>query len=276
MEVLTSEKKWDSLSEARKKWEHIVNTFLHPISIAMIGKLSLRSDAHVLDVATGMGEPGLTVASSLIEGHVTGMDISEKMLVIARDNAKVMNIRNFTAVCCEVDVMPFREQSFDAIICRNGMMFFRNMSSSIKEMYRVLKPNGHIAVSTWGLLEKNLWIQIVLKTISEVTRRKSYNKHVPGMFYCMQPGFMTDWFEETDLRNIEEHEITGIVEFGSFEEHWEYVTTVCATVVEAMSNVDVDAKEEIRLLVREQCKTHLINGKLYFQWTSIVTSATKP
>lgn len=261
---------------ARKKWKHIVNTFLHPISMAMIEKLHLYPDANVLDVATGMGEPGLTVASLLAEGTVTGIDISEKMLEMASSNAKTKNIQNFTAICCEVDTMPFPDQHFNAILCRNGMMFFRNMSTSIKEIYRVLKSNGRICVSTWGLLEKNLWIQIVLKAISEVTKRKTYNRHVPGMFYCMQPGFMTDWFEETDLQDIEEQEITGIVEFGSLGEHWEYVTTVCATVVDAMNNLDTRVKEKIRHIVKEKCKTHLVNGRLYFQWTSIITSATKP
>jgi hypothetical protein len=59
-----------------------------------------------------------------------------------------------------------------------------------------------------------------------------------------------------------------MVEFSSMEEHWEYVTTVCATVVDAMSNLNIEAKEEVRYVVKEQCETHPVNGRLYFQWTS--------
>ncbi|MGY0036200.1 class I SAM-dependent methyltransferase [Pedobacter sp. NJ-S-72] len=197
------------------------------------------------------------------------------MLEISRKNASLRGIENFETVCCNVSMMPFADNSFEAILCRNGIMFFNDIAAGLQEMYRILKVDGKIAVSTWGMLEKNLWANIVLDTISEVTRHKSYNPHIPGMFYCMQPGFMTDWFENVNLQSIKEEELTGIVEFGSVDKHWEFVTSVSAAVVNALKGLEPGMKNEIREEVKRKTVTHLIDDKLYFQWNSRITVGTK-
>jgi ubiquinone/menaquinone biosynthesis C-methylase UbiE len=266
---------WDELSVERKNWESFVNKFLNPISNLLIDRLSLDLSSTVLDVATGMGEPGLSVASALPAGKVIGIDISEKMLEISRKNASIRGIGNFETVCCNASMMPFADNSFEAILCRNGIMFFSDIAAGLQEMYRILKVDGKIAVSTWGMLEKNLWANIVLETISEVTRHKSYNPHIPGMFYCMQPGFMTDWFENVNLQSIKEEELTGIVEFGSVDKHWEFVTSVSTAVVNALKDLEPGLKNEIREEVKRKTATHLVDDKLYFQWNSRITVGTK-
>lgn len=266
---------WNKLSSGRREWESVVNAFLLPISSLMIRQLDLSPASTILDVATGMGEPGLSIAASLPSAKVIGVDISDEMLGISRENAFNKNIYNFEAVCCDVTTMPFADNYFDAIICRNGVMFFNDIAVGLKEMHRVLRPAGRITVSAWGLLEKNLWINVVLEAITAVTHHKSYNKHIPGMFYCMQPGFMTDWFEEIDLQDIEEQELTGIIEFNSIEEHWRFVTTVSAAVVDALKKVDPALTEAIREIVARKINAHIIRDKLYFQWSTRVTSGTK-
>jgi ubiquinone/menaquinone biosynthesis C-methylase UbiE len=266
---------WNSLSSGRREWEPVVNAFLLPISSSMIRQLDLSPASNVLDVATGMGEPGLTIAALFPSASVVGIDISDEMLGISHENAIRKNIFNFETVCCDVNSMPFPDNHFDAIICRNGIMFFDDIEAGLKEMSRVLRPNGRVTVSAWGLLEKNLWINVVLDAITAVTNHKAYNKHIPGMFYCMQPGFMTDWFEEVDMQDIDEQELTGIIEFSSIEEHWRFVTTVSAAVVEALKKVDPDSIAAVREIVGKKISTHIIRDRLYFQWNTRITSGTK-
>jgi ubiquinone/menaquinone biosynthesis C-methylase UbiE len=266
---------WDKRAVNRKEWETVINLFLHRVSAALIEQLQPLPAAHILDVATGTGEPGLTIARMLPQGFVTVTDISEKMLEIAVGKARDEGLHNFRAVRCEAAFMPFEDNTFHAIVCRNGVMFFANIAAGLREMYRVLKPGGSVAVSTWGVLDKNLWISIVLDAITTVTHHKSYNRHKPGMFYCMQPGTMTDWFETANLENIKEEEITGVVEFNSVDEHWSYVTSVSASVVDALKDVPVHEQELIRTEVERKIVSHLINDKLYFQWNMRITTGTK-
>ncbi|SHM58578.1 Ubiquinone/menaquinone biosynthesis C-methylase UbiE [Chitinophaga jiangningensis] len=257
----------------RKQWDPVISQFLNPVSSRLIHRLALQPGHAVLDVATGTGEPGLTIASLHPQVSVTGTDIAANMLQIAADKAGSQQLNNYRTHCCEAASMPFADQSFDAAICRNGVMFFSNVSAALNEIYRVLKPGGNIAVSTWGVLDKNLWINVVLDTITEVTHHKSYNRHRPGMFYCMQPGTMTDWFETANFSDITEEEMTGVVEFTSMDDYWYYVTTVSADVVNALREVPELIRNEIRTAVMRKIDHHNLNGRIYFQWSMHITSA---
>ena len=78
---------WNKSSIGWKKWDSMNMAFLRPVSDEMIQTMNLADDHHILDVATGTGEPGLTIASVVKNGKVTGTDLSEKMLEVASENA---------------------------------------------------------------------------------------------------------------------------------------------------------------------------------------------
>src|SRR5688572_18776680 len=135
---------WNKSSLGWKKWDPVMMGFLQPICDEMIRMLEINESDAVLDVATGTGEPGLTIASKLVHGHVIGTDLSEEMLKMAHQNAVERGITNFQTICCDESGLPFEDLSFDAISCRLGFMFFPDMQLALKEMIRVLKPGGKI------------------------------------------------------------------------------------------------------------------------------------
>ncbi|HVI45499.1 MAG TPA: class I SAM-dependent methyltransferase [Chitinophaga sp.] len=276
MDTLSSiQGQWNELSESRDHWDKIVNALLRPIGMRMIKSLQLTPASVVLDVATGTGEPGLTVAEMFPASLVTGLDISEKMLQLAAKNGHDRRVTNFLTCLSDVVSMPFEDDHFDAVLCRNGVMFFNDIGVGLREMRRVLKKGCLMTISTWGLLDKNLWVAMVLDAAREVTGRKMHNNHVPGMFYCMEPGFMTDWYEAIGMHEIREDELTGIIEFNSADEHWNYVTSVSAAVVNALAGLSEEQREQIREIVKEKITTHIVREKLYFQWTTRITSGVK-
>ena len=93
---------WNKSSAGWKKWDELMMRFLQPMTKEMISMLQLKDSDHVLDLATGTGEPGLTIASGMKSGKVTATDISENMLAIANENAARRSINNFETVCCDV------------------------------------------------------------------------------------------------------------------------------------------------------------------------------
>src|SRR6185437_2201452 len=115
---------WNKFSSGWRKWDRLTMDFLRPMGDSIIGKLNLKEDDMVLDVAAGTGEPGITIASIVKKGRVVITDLSEGMLQVAQENAAKHGIKNIEPIIADVCNLPFADNSFDAISCRFGFMFF--------------------------------------------------------------------------------------------------------------------------------------------------------
>jgi len=149
---------WNRFSPGWKKWDDLTMKFLKPMGDEIIHLIKPRNGDVVLDVASGTGEPGITIASRLDSGKVVATDLAEGMLEIARENAVRQGIKNLEIRACDVSELPFADNSFDSISCRFGFMFFPDVLLATKEMVRVLKPGGRIAAAVWNGPEKNFWV----------------------------------------------------------------------------------------------------------------------
>lgn len=247
---------WNKFSPGWKKWDELTMDFLKPMGDEIIKLLNLKNDAIVLDVAAGTGEPGLTIASHLNGGKVISTDLAEGMLEVAQENAKKRGIRNFETIVCDVSELPFTDNTFDAISCRFGFMFFPDMLLAIKEMARVLKPGGKIATAVWNIPEKNFWITATMGTISKNIEILPPPPGAPGMFRCAKEGFMSDLFSQAGLKNVSVNEVTGKLNCKTTDVYWDLMNDVAAPVVAALSKTD-DAmrqkiKEEVYSLVNQK------------------------
>lgn len=94
---------------------------------------------EVLDVACGTGD----MAVSLVERGctVTGVDISEEMLAIARQKAPMV-----TFMISDAEHLPFPDASFDAVTCAFGVRNFVHLEQGLNEMLRVLRPGGQLVI----------------------------------------------------------------------------------------------------------------------------------
>ena len=161
---------WNRFSPGWKKWDDLTMDFLKPMADAIINRIKPNDTDMVLDVASGTGEPGLTIASMLNGGKVVAIDLAEGMLEVALENAGRRGIKNFETITCDVCELPFPDNSFDAISCRFGFMFFPDMLLAAKEMVRVLKPGGRIAVTVWNEPEKNLWATSIHELLIKICK----------------------------------------------------------------------------------------------------------
>src|SRR5262245_13776690 len=78
---------WNKFSAGWKKWDDLVLSWIGPVADALLDAAKLTPTSHLLDVASGTGEPGLTAAARIPQGKVTITDLAEKMLLVAEENA---------------------------------------------------------------------------------------------------------------------------------------------------------------------------------------------
>lgn len=252
---------WNKFSPGWEKWDELTMDFLQPVGDEMISLLAPANDEVILDVAAGTGEPGLTMASMLSgDGKVVITDIAKDMLEIAKKNATQRGIENIETRVCDVSELPYADDTFDAISCRFGFMFFPDMEVAAKEMTRVLKPGGKIAASVWSTPEKNPWVAVIMGTIKEYIDIPTPSSDAPGMFRCAEDGFMSGLFSRADLKNISEKEVDGELKCDSTETYWNMMTEVAAPIDAALSKADEVTKEKIKSEVYEKVNQNHINA----------------
>jgi len=237
---------WNKFAPGWGKWDTWVMNFLKKSGDDIISRLELKNNDVVLDVATGTGEPGLSIAGIVKNGKVVGQDLSDKMLALARAHAEARGIKNYETKNCDISDLPFPDKTFDAVSCRMGYMFFPDMLKASQEIYRVLKPGGRFATAVWGPAEKNFWITSIMGPISKNLELPPPVPGAPGMFRCANAEQMKKIFETAGFKNVEVKEKSDKGEAESFEMYWQYMNDVAAPVVSALSKADEKMKNKIK------------------------------
>jgi ubiquinone/menaquinone biosynthesis C-methylase UbiE len=266
---------WNRFSPGWKRWDDMTMEFLKPIGDEIIHLIRPEDVDVVLDVASGTGEPGLTIATRLRGGLVIATDLAEGMLEVAREKADRIRISNFRTITSDVSELPFPDNSFDSISCRLGFMFFPDMKLALKEMVRVLKPGGKIAAAVWNVPEKNFWATAILGIINKNMQLMPPPPGAPGLFRCAENGLMEDLFKHAGLRNISEKEVGGKLDTGTTEVYWNFMTEVVAPVVAALSNADEAMKLRIRSRVFETIDQKYPYGKVAIESNALVIYGEK-
>ncbi|HEV8389075.1 MAG TPA: methyltransferase domain-containing protein [Dongiaceae bacterium] len=109
----------------------------------------LAPGQRVLDVACGTGVLAREAAKRVAPGgSVAGLDRNEGMLAVAKRKAPAIEWKAGRA-----EALPFPDASFDAVVSQFGLMFFDDRATALREMWRVLRPGGRLAVAVWDALE---------------------------------------------------------------------------------------------------------------------------
>lgn len=266
---------WNKFSPGWKKWDELTMDFLKPMGDEIIRLINPKGADVVLDIASGTGEPGLTIATMLNGGKVIITDLSEDMLDIARENATKRGIKNIETQACDVCELPFSDNTFDAISCRFGFMFFPDMLLAAKEMVRVLKPGGRIATSVWNVPEKNFWVTVTMGTINKNMELPAPPPGSPGMFRCAKDGFISDLFLQAGLKNISQKEISGKLNSRTTDVYWNMMTEVAAPVVAALSKADDAVKAKIKGEVYQALNHKYPDGNILIDSSALIIYGEK-
>jgi ubiquinone/menaquinone biosynthesis C-methylase UbiE len=149
---------WD---KAARHYERSWQDQLEPAQTTMLEMACLAPGERVLDVACGTGLVTLR-AAALVEpnGTVIGTDLSEQMVVTARDVARTRGIANVNFERMDAEEILLDADAFDAALCALGLMYAPDPEKAVVEMHRVLRPGGRAVCAIWGQRIRCGWAEI--------------------------------------------------------------------------------------------------------------------
>ena len=202
----------------------------------------LRTGQRVLDVATGTGAAAEAAATIVgMSGSVVGGDASPNMLAIACNNLRGLPI---TLVQLDAHSLPFPAGCFDAVVCQLGLMFFADPARALKEVWRVLRPNGYAAVSINSTPERTLFLRVGV-TIGQYVPAKAELFRRP--FSISDAGRLHALFHEAGFGSISLESEVRRIPFGSFDDYFRGIEAGATLSGQEY----VGLPEDIRRLVRD-------------------------
>jgi ubiquinone/menaquinone biosynthesis C-methylase UbiE len=185
-EVIT---RWSDSAQFWEKHREVIRQMFAPVAQALIDGAEIRAGQTVLDVATGPGEPALSVAKWVgPEGKVVGVDPIPEMTEGGRRAADRLGLNNVKFEVASADRLPFPDATFDAAVSRFGIMFFPSPVDGIREMLRVLKPEGKLAFAVWSSIERNPFHSVLSQILARFVESTPLAPDAPDAFRFASPG----------------------------------------------------------------------------------------
>ncbi|MHB8645155.1 MAG: class I SAM-dependent methyltransferase [Thermomicrobiales bacterium] len=164
----TDDWNWGERAAAWRRWHPILAEWWQSVTDLLIRWTEPEPGMRVLDLASGTGEPALSLAPRVgPEGIVTASDVIPEMVAIAAENAARQGIANMRFAEADAGALPFADGAFDRVTCRFGVMYFPDVPRALAEARRVLRPGGRAVFAVWGPLEQ---IDYLTSTLSVLLR----------------------------------------------------------------------------------------------------------
>jgi SAM-dependent methyltransferase len=207
---------------------------------------SLEPGMHVLDLASGSGDPALALAAAVgSEGRVTATDGSAEMLALAEANGRAHGLTNLTFRQADAQQLPFPDQHFDRITSKLGVMYFVDCTQALREIRRVLKPDGKIALLAWGPSEQSPYAQSLLGPILQRAQLPPPPPEAPQPFRFAQHGSLTAELVRAGFRQVEEAmHVIPLPWPGPPEELWQHFYDIAAPFRPIIDGLDPDEREQ--------------------------------
>src|SRR5260370_33890751 len=123
----------DRTVAAWRRWHAQIATLTHGATEAILEAAHLRPGMRVLDLASGVGDPALSIASEVApSGRVTATDLGPGMISLAEELARKKGITNIEFREASADSLPFSGDSFDVLTCRFGVVLFPHRPKSLR------------------------------------------------------------------------------------------------------------------------------------------------
>jgi ubiquinone/menaquinone biosynthesis C-methylase UbiE len=148
---MTGQAQWQITAPAAELYERIVaRHILGPWAPLLVDSAQVSPGERVLDVACGTGVVTRAAAARVgLSGRVTGVDLNAGMIAVARTHTEPAGA---TIDWLQRDAADLRlaDASYDVVLCQQGLQFFPDKLQALREMRRVLRIDGRLALSVWN------------------------------------------------------------------------------------------------------------------------------
>jgi ubiquinone/menaquinone biosynthesis C-methylase UbiE len=268
---------WRDSAPFWEKHREIIRQMFAPVTQALVEDGLISSGHAVLDIATGPGEPALTIAALVgPEGKVLGIDPAPEMVEAARRATDHLGFRNTQFDVASADRLPFPTDTFDAVVCRFGVMFFPSPVDAVREMLRVLKPGRKLTLAVWHFAERNPFFNTLSRVIERYVDSPPLAPDAPDAFRFASPGKLRDVLAEAGAMAPAERLLQFAIQAPiSVEDFWTLRCEMSEKLREKVATLSREQLTEVKRQALEALRGYSTDRGMSFPAEVLIVSGTK-
>ncbi len=237
---------WDKHAKGWNDRSGHIRDWLREATDAMLAMAEVGPGGRVLDVAAGAGDQTLDIAKRVgATGAVLATDLSPAILEFARHNAQRAGYANVETLAADGESLNVADASFDAAICRLGLMFFPDPSKGLREMFRALKAGGRACTIVFSTPDKNPCVSILMSTALKHADLPPRDPYQPGGLLSLgKPGLIDELFRQAGFSRVATTKLMAPFRLPSVKDYLDFIRTSASPILEVLNQLD-DAKRTV-------------------------------
>ena len=278
MTATKAESNWGSSYRlvAAEKWKAKSAAMGRSVTETVVNYAQPQAGMKALDLASGTGEPAITIASRVgPQGHVTALDLSSELLEITAERARQRGLTNLTLQQGDAHHLPFPDESFDLITSRFGIMFFQDCVKALHEAHRVLKAGARACFVVWGPFEQPYW-QSMMGVVVRHVGGPALAPGGPDPFKFARSGSLSAVLREAGFGGIDERTVQVPWTWpGTAEEVWEQARAVSTPFLPLLERVPAGQWDAINREVYREINRYREEDSIMFGAVVVLASGRK-
>jgi SAM-dependent methyltransferase len=211
---------WNKDGAAWRHWNPTLDRWYGEATRQMLDLARIQPGQRILDIAAGAGEPAVSAAERVGPGgYVLATDISEGIVELAHQVARERGLKQVETRVMDGEKLDLPDASFDAVLCRLGLMYMPHPVTALREWRRALRAGGRVAVVVFSTPDRNSWGAVPASIIRGRAQLPPPVPGQPGPFSLGSPGVLEGVFRQAGFANPEVRAVPVPHRMGSSAEY---------------------------------------------------------
>lgn len=248
---------WDTAAPGWKNWWQQIEPELQPISDRMMEVADIRPGQHVLDLATGIGEPAVTAARRVgPSGRVIAADFAPQMLDIGRARVHELGLHNIEFREMDVEALDLPGQSFDAIFCRFGLMYLPDLQGTLERIHELLLPGGRLTAAVWGPPQRVPFASVPMSVAMRELNVPPPPPGMPGVFRLADAHYVEQLLVQAGFTQVHTEPMTLTLAWSSPQEFVRFHQEVLTQLNALLSRYPVERQAAVWQAITEAAQQY--------------------
>jgi SAM-dependent methyltransferase len=267
---------WDGVAPGWEANAAFVDDRGAPVSIRMLEATAPGPGERVLELACGAGGPGFAAAALVAPGgDVVVSDVSPAMTAIAARRIQALGLTAVSARVLDLEQIDAPDAAFDVVLCREGLMLVADPLRAAREIRRVLKPSGRLALTVWGPRAANPWLGIVFDAVGAQLGTPMPPPGLPHPFSLDDRDRLAEVLSTAGLVDLTITELATPYRAATADEWWSRTAVLAGPLARRLAALEPEQAADLRDRATKAASPYLTPEGLTFPGVSLLACARR-